>query len=223
MKKPTKEKILIAKAGARLYLTNSRFTMNALAKAAEVDLDLVYEYFPNRRSVLDFFYESILIEFREITSKIEGYEDFTLSEKLNNLALTIIDLMNEHKEFVRQTYKRTIVCTSRQQAFNEEFKHQLKLIYENDPNQSALSSAFNNQLLYKAGLTNFHLLIHFWLKDTSTGNQKTMELIDKWTSFVQEVHYTAILDRGFEFAKFLYYNSPFSPTGTTPNTINNNE
>ena len=218
MNKSTKEKIKIAKAGARLYLINSRFTMNALAKAAEIDVETVYEYFPNRRSVLVFFYESIIIEYREITRKIDGYIDYTLSEKLSNLVLTIIDLMNEHKEFIRQTYKSMIMCTSRQQAFNDEFIHQLKLIYENDPNQSKLSSAFNNQLLYKAGLTNFHLLIIFWLKDTSTGNQKTMELIDKWTSFVQEIHYTAILDKGFEFVKFLYYNSPFKPTGTTPNT-----
>jgi len=218
MDKSTKEKIQVAKAGATLYLTNSRFTMSALAEASKTSLENIYEYFPNRRSVLDFFYEAILIECQEITSKIEGYADFTLSEKLSNLALTIIDLMNEHKEFVRQTYNRKIVCTGQQQVFNEEFKHQLKLIYENDPKQSALSSAFNNQLLYKAGLTNFHLLINFWLKDTSTGNQKTMELIDKWTSFVQEVHYTAILDRGFEFAKFLYYNSPLKPSGKTPNT-----
>jgi len=218
MKKRTKEKIQIAKAGARLYLINPHFSMNALAEAAGTELDTVYDFFSNRRSVLDFFYESILIEYQEITQKIDGYIDFTLSEKLSNLALTIIDQMNDHKEFVRQTYSRMIVCTSRPQAFNTEFKKQLKLIYENDPNQSALSSAFNNELLYKAGLANFHLLIKFWLKDTSTGNQKTMELIDKWTSFVQEIHYTAILDKGFEFVKFLYYNSPFKPSGTNPNT-----
>lgn len=220
MNKETKKKIHIAKAGARLYLTNRYFTMSALADAAETDIDTIYKFFSNRRSVLEFFYESLLIEYQELTQKIEGYMDFTLSEKLSNLALTLIDLMAEHKMFVRQTYKRLIVCTPRKQPFNEAFKIQLKMIYESDPNQSSLSSALNIDLLYKAGLTNFHLLINFWLHDESPANQKTMELVDKWTSFIQEVHYTAILDKGFEFAKFLYYNSPLNPFGKSSNYKN---
>ncbi|CAN5386927.1 hypothetical protein BH23BAC3_BH23BAC3_25950 [soil metagenome] len=217
MNKETKEKIHIAKAGAHLYKKNPYFSMSALAAATVTDIDIIYKHFPNRISVLEYFYESILIEYQEITQKIEGYMEFTLSEKLSNLALTLIDLMAEHKEFVSQTYRRLIVCTSREQAFNEAFKVQLKMIYENDPNQSSLSSALNIEMLYKAGLTNFHILIKFWLHDKSPANQKTMELVDKWTSFVQEVHYTAVLDKGFEFAKFLFYNSPLNPSGKTSN------
>lgn len=218
MNKKTKQKIHIAKSGASLYLQNPRFTMSALADIAVTDIDTIYEFFPNRRSVLEFFYESVIIEYREVTQKIEGYSEFTLAEKLSNLAYTLIDLMGEHKEFVSQTYKQLVICTTRPSSFNKLLKADLKTIYENDSKQSSISSALNNELLYKAGLTNFHLLIKFWLADESTGDQKTMELIDKWTAFVQEIHYTAILDRGFIFAKFLFYNSPFMSTCTTSET-----
>jgi len=215
MTKEIKEKIHIAKSGARLYTTNPYFSLRALADAADIEIDTIYKYFTNRRSILEFYYESIMIEYQESTQNIEGYLDFTLSEKLSNLALTLIDLMAEYKEFVRQTYKPFVVCNSRNQAFNQAFKVQLKIIYENDPHQSRLSTVFHTDLLYKAGLTNFHLLIRFWLNDESPANQKTMELVDKWTSFVQEVHYTAVIDKGFEFAKYIFYNSPLNPYGAT--------
>ena len=220
MNKKTSQKIQISKSAADLHLKNPRFTMSALADASELDVNLLYEYFPNRHSVLEFFYEGILIEYQEITKKIDGYNEFTLAEKLSNLAYTIIDLMKEHRAFVKQTYRRLIVCSSRKPAFNQAFKVQLKTIYENDAKQSSLSAALNNELLYRAGLTNFHILMKFWIEDDSIGNQKTMELVDKWTAFVQEIHYTSILDRGFDFAKFLFYNSPFRPGCSTSNCKN---
>ncbi|NBC25619.1 MAG: hypothetical protein GVY08_02060 [Bacteroidetes bacterium] len=215
MNKKTRQKIQIARAAADLYLKNNRFKMSALADEAEVELDLVLDYFPNRTSVLEYYYEASFIEYREVTKQIQGYDEFTLAEKLSNLSYTLLDLFSKQKPFVRKTYRSIIVCSSKKTSFSEMFKKELQLIYETDPRQSALSSAFNNRLLYKAGLANFHLLIGYWLEDESTGDQKTMELVDKWTAFIQEIHYTAILDRGFDLAKFLYYHSPFRP-GKSP-------
>jgi len=210
MNKKTKKKIRIAQEGAKLYLKNSRYTMSALAEASGTEKDEIYDYFPNRQSVIEFYYEALMLQYIDITKQIDGYADFTLAEKLNNLALTVLDQMEEDREFVRMTYKKTIFCSSRDTSFEHSFRTQLKTIYQNDTRQSSVSSAFNNRLLYKAGLFNFHLLVKYWLEDSSTGNQKTMELVDKWTAFVQEIHYSSVLDRGFDFAKFLFYNSPLS-------------
>lgn len=186
--------------------------MTALAEAAEIKPEKIYDYFSNRRDVLDFFYEGLILEYKESIQSIDKYAEFTLSEKLSNLALTLIDLMDPYREFVRQTYNDKVVCPSRKSAFEKLFLQQLKVIYESDTNQSRLSAVFNSDPLYKAGTCNFHLLIRFWLTDKSPGNQKTMELVDKWTAFVQELHYSSILDRGFDVAKFIFYNSPFSNT-----------
>ncbi len=186
--------------------------MRALAEAAEINPEKIYDYFSNRRDVLDFFYEGLILEYKESIQSIDKYAEFTLSEKLSNLALTLIDLMDPYREFVRQTYNDRVVCYSRKRVFERLFRQQLKAIYESDTNQSRLSAVFNSDPLYKAGTYNFHLLIRFWLTDKSPGNQKTMELVDKWTTFVQELHYSSILDRGFDVAKFIFYNSPFSNT-----------
>lgn len=186
--------------------------MSALAEAAEIKPEKIYDYYSNRRDVLDFFYEGLILEYKESIQSIDKYAEFTLSEKLSNLALTLIDLMDLYREFVRQTYNDRVVCSSRKTVFEKLFRQQLKVIYESDTNQSRLSAALNRAPLYKAGTYNFHLLIQFWLRDKSAGNQKTMELVDKWTAFVEELHYSSILDRGFDVAKFIFYNSPFSNT-----------
>ncbi|WP_340106909.1 hypothetical protein [Rhodohalobacter sp. 8-1] len=212
MNKFTEEKIRISKSAALLYLKNRRFTLSALAKASDIETEKIYDYFSNRRDVLDFFYEGLILEYKESVQSIDKYAEYTLSEKLSNLALTLIDLMDPYKEFVRETYKDRIACSSRTTPFEELFRQQLKVIYESDTNQSRLSAAFNRGFLYTAGSYNFHLLIQFWLRDKSPANQKTMELVDKWTAFVEELHYSSILDRGFDMAKFIFYNSPFSNT-----------
>lgn len=212
MNKITEEKIRISKSGALLYLKNPRFTMSALAEASDIETDRIYDYFPNRRDVLDFFYEGLILEYKESVQSIDKYAEFTLSEKLSNLALTLIDLMDPYREFVRQTYKDRVMCSGRKTAFEKLFRQQLKVIYESDMKQSRLSAALNRAPLYMTGTYNFHLLIQFWLWDKSAANQKTMELVDKWTAFVEELHYSSILDRGFDVAKFIFYNSPFSNT-----------
>lgn len=212
MNKNTEEKIRISKSGALLYLKNPRFSMTALAEAAELKTEKIYDYFSNRRDVLDFFYEGLILEYEESVRSIEKYDEYTLSEKLSNLALTILDLMDPYKEFIGHTYSERVMCSRRTTSFEKHFRRQLKAIYESDANQSRLSSALNREPLYKAGLFNFHLLIRFWLKDNSVANQKTMEFVDKWTAFVEEIHYSSILDRGFDVAKFLFYNSPFANT-----------
>lgn len=205
----TEEKIRISKSGAHLYLKNPRFSMTALAEEADLEPEKIYDYFSNRRDVLDFFYEGLILEYKESIQAIDGYNGYTLSEKLSNLALTMLDLMDPFKEFVRKTYRERVMCSQRTTPFEKHFRKELKAIYESDSKQSRLSSALNRNFLYKAGTFNFHLLIQFWLKDESTANQKTMEFVDKWTAFVQEIHYSSILDRGFDVAKFFYYNSPF--------------
>lgn len=218
MNKFIEEKIRISRCGANLYLKNPRFSLTGLAKESELEPDKIYEYFSNRRDVLDFFYEGVILEYEETVRSINKYSDYSLSEKLSNLALTIIDLMDPYKKFVRKTYKDMVMCSNRRTPFEKHFRRQLKTIYETDSNQSRLSAALNREPLYKAGTFNFHLLIRFWLTDNSPANQKTMEFVDKWTAFVQEIHYSSILDRGFDVAKFLFYNSPFSNTSKDAST-----
>ncbi|MEX2456808.1 MAG: hypothetical protein WD381_05805 [Balneolaceae bacterium] len=210
MNKKTKKKIQISEAATERYLVNERFTIKSLADELKMDSSEIYDLFPNRRSILEFYYESVIIRYQTLTAAIEGYNNFTMAEKLSNLALTVLDMFQERREFVSKTYNSMIACSNRSTHFEKNFKNQLSYIYEQDKKQSTSASVFNGELTNRFIVLHFHGLINFWLRDSSEGYQKTMELVDKWTALVQEINYSSVIDRGFDLAKFAFYNSPLN-------------
>lgn len=169
----------------------------------------IFELFPNRKSILLYFYESRLLICQEQTKSIDAYPDFSLSEKLSNLFLTLLDEFLENREFVLKTYKKFIVKSPFNTAFEKEFKQEIKTIFEEDHQISASASIFINSLLYKTIFCHFHALILFWSNDESKKYEQSLALVDKWCSLIEELFYNKILDKGFDFGKFLFYNSPF--------------
>lgn len=169
----------------------------------------IFELFPNRKSILLFFYKSRLLKYREQTKSIEGYSDFTLSEKLSNLFLTLLDQFLDYREFVLETYNKFISKNALKTDFEKEFKDELKTIFKSDDQISASASFFINGLLYKIIYCHFHALILFWSNDESEKFEKSYALVDKWCSLIEELFYNKILDKGFDFGKFLFYTSPF--------------
>ncbi len=210
MNKKTKKKIQISEAATERYLVNDRFTIKSLAEELKMDSAEIYDLFPNRRSILEFYYESVLIRYQALITQIDGYGTFTMAEKLSNLALTILDMFQERREFVTKTYNSMIACSGRSTNFEKSLKAQLTLIYEQDNKQSKAASMFNGELTNRFIVLHFHGLICFWIQDSSEGYQKTMELVDKWTALVQEVNYSSVIDRGLDLAKFAVYNSPLN-------------
>lgn len=208
MNKKTEKKIQIAEAAAERYLENNKFSIKSLAAKIDIPASEVYDLFPNRRSIFEFYYEGAFIKYSEITSGIDGYKSFTLSEKLSNLALTLLDIFQQDREFVTKTYKSTIACSKRKTAFESQIKDEIRQIFKDDTKQSKVSSILHRDYANTIILYHFHGLMRFWTCDESEGYQKTMELVDKWTSLAEEIVYSSILDKGFELAKFAIYNSP---------------
>ena len=209
MNKKTKKKIQIAEAAADRYVENERFSFESLAEKMGTDTKEILNHFPSRRSILEFYYEAQLIRYREISSKIDGYDQFTLAEKLSNLALTLLDLFNENREFVVKSYSRFIVCTRNKTAFEKQILSEFDEIISEDQNKSTITAFLNSTLLHRALLHHFHGLVKFWSTDRSENFQKSMELIDKWTALAEAIAYSGITDKAAGLAKFLIYNSPF--------------
>jgi len=208
MNKKTDKKIRISDAAAVKYLENDRFTIASLADELDMEASEIYDFFPNRRSILQFYYEAAIIKYRRIITQIDDYSSFSMAEKLSTLALTLLDLFQENREFVKRTYPSYVVCKSGSTSFEKSLKQEIASIYKGDQKQSRAASLLNIEPIFELILYHFHGLIRFWLRDHSEGYQKTMELVDKWTAFVQEVNYSSILDRGFELAKFAAYQTP---------------
>ncbi|MDZ7718461.1 MAG: hypothetical protein U5K72_06535 [Balneolaceae bacterium] len=209
MDKQTKKKIKISETAAKRYIENNRFTIQSLAERLDMKSSEIFELFPNRKSILLYFYESRLLICKDQTKLIDSYAEFSLSEKMSNLFLTLLDEFLEYREFVLETYKQFIVKSPFNTAFEKEFKRELKSIFESDDQLSGSASFFVNRLLFNTIYCHFHALILFWSNDESEKFEQSFALVDKWCSLIEELFYNKILDKGFDFGKFLFYNSPF--------------
>ncbi|MFO7798672.1 hypothetical protein [Rhodohalobacter sp.] len=217
MNKETLLKIKISEAATGRYLSNSRFTIQSLAESLDMSSKDIFDLFPNRRSILDYFYESRMILYKDSVEKIEDYSEFTLSERLNHLFLTLLDSFEEHREFTLNTYKEKVVWDKRRNAFRKIFKEELKTIFSNDPKITRSAFIIQNELLWKSILLQFHGLIAFWANDSSRMRENSMALADKWSSLIEEIFYTRIIDKGFDLGKFLWMNSSLNKCITDEN------
>lgn len=208
MDKQTELKILISEKAAHFYTENNRFTIEALAKLTEVTPADIYNLFPNRSSILRYFYESRIYLYKEQLTAIDGYNKYSLSEKLSNLFLTIIDMFMNYREFVLLTYKQFIVCPVQKSSFEKLFIKEVEAIFDDDERISTSSTLILYPLFYISVFYQFNALILFWKNDKSDMYQQSLALIDKWSSLQQEIFYTKIVDRSFDLGKFLFYNSP---------------
>lgn len=203
-------KIKISEAGAERYVENPRFTIQSLANKLEIDSKEIFLLFPNRSEILNFFYESRLILHKYQTQKIENYQDYSLSEKLSMLFLTMLDLFQDHREYVLLTYNNKISCSLTTQPFEREFKNEIKTIFTSDKNLNSGFSLLINNAFYYSIYQTFNGLIYFWRYDTSINYENSSALIDKWAAFIQELFYAKIAEKGFDLGKFLFYHSPLS-------------
>ncbi len=210
MDKETKLKIKIADASASRYIENNRFTIQSLAQQLDIEPSVIFGHFPNRSAILDYFYESRLLLFAEDLKQIKGYSDFSLSEKMSNLFYLLIDQFQQHREFVLLTYKERILSPNCSSGFQKTFVRSLEEIFSADVQISSTASLCKGRFLYQSIFCHFHGLILFWMNDQSQNYVNSMALIDKWCSLIEEIYYSKIIDRGFDFTKFLFYQSPFS-------------
>jgi hypothetical protein len=115
----------------------------------------------------------------------------------------------EHREFVLETYNKFVSRNPLKTDFENKFKDELKTIFESDKQLSGSASIFVNRFLYGTIYCHFHALILFWSNDESDKYEQSYALVDKWCSLIEELFYNKILDKSFDFGKFLFYNSPF--------------
>ncbi len=209
MKHELKRKI--SEAATKRYCINKFFTIQSLADSLKITEDEIFENFSTRRSILYYFYVSRIHIYAEQKEAIEGFTEFTLSEKLSNLFLTLLDQFDEQGDFVKRTYTSYIIKGACKEAlFRDELIKELKEIFTSDPNISTACKPLINKYLYQIVVLQFHALIQFWKSDKSRNHENSMALVDKWCSLVEEVCYSKITDKGFDLLKFIAYNSPLN-------------
>jgi AcrR family transcriptional regulator len=205
-------KLQVAEKAAELYVRhNGAFTFNQIAKEIGVEVGDLFDYFPNKKAVLEFFYTSLVIRYRMMITEIEDFDTYTLSEKLSNFVYASFDMMDEHRAFVDQTFGRIIYRSNRKTEYESEVENLLKSFFEGDRLIATSSQMMSNNVFFALLRQRYLGLIRFWLNDTSEDRELTMELTDKSAAFLQEVAYSAVIDKGLDLLRFLISNNVLVP------------
>lgn len=210
MNKEIKKRIKIADAAATCYLKNPCFTIQSLADTLNMDPSEIFDLFPNRSSILRYFYTSRFVLIEELTSEIPDYSSFSVSEKLSHLFLSLVEQFGEHREFVLKTYPAMILRNFSPSGFEKEFRKAIQSILQSDPKISSVYRIIPNAILHRLFTVPLTGIIYFWMNDKSREYEDTLALVDKWASFTEELLYSHLADKGLDLARFLFYKSPFN-------------
>ncbi len=200
-------KFAIAEAAADLYVEgNSHFNIKDAAHKVGITPAEVFNYFPNKQAILQFYYTAIVFRYRLMIDEIEHFDSYTIGEKLSNFTYTIFDILDEKETFVERTFQSLILCSYSKTEFEKEVESLMADFLEDDNNLSVSSTTILNHYFYAFLRRQYLELIRFRLSDASEGHELTMQLTDKLTNLLQELLYNRVLDQGFELGKFIYAN-----------------
>lgn len=201
-------KLEITGVAVDLYVEqDGEFTFNQISKEVELSVADIFDYFANKQAILEFYYTSLVIRYKLMIEDIEDFDTYSLSEKLSNFIYASFDMMAEKQAFVELTFNKIIRYSYGKTEFSKKVESILESFFRDDPRISTSSSIILNDLFFQLMRSKYLYLISYWIRDDSEGKERSMELTDKLTAFIQEVMYNSVADKGFDLLKFLYSNS----------------
>ncbi|HEX6982296.1 MAG TPA: hypothetical protein VF181_06010 [Balneolaceae bacterium] len=197
----------IADVAADLYVAGAGdFTLKDVAKELDIDVGEIFNYFPNKKDILQFYYASLAVRYEFMIDEIDDFESYSISEKLSNFAYASFDMFAEKQVFVEDTFDELITRNCARTEFEEEIERLVKRFLESDKHISLSSSIALNGYFYAFLRRQYLSLVKFWLNDESENHELTMQLTDKLTGFLQELMYNPIADKSLDLVKFMYAN-----------------
>ena len=196
-------KIFLCESAIDLYLENGRFTISNLIDKTELSATEIYDLFPNKKAILDFYYPSLILRYSAMFEEIDDFDSYTISEKLSNFIFTMFDMMNERREFVEDTFDESVIKAGSKSEFFIQTKQLFHRFFTTDPNIAVSAGLLLKDYFYHFLTNEFYHITKYWLKDGSEGYERSMALTDKLTVFVEEAVYNKVLDKGFDLVKHL--------------------
>ncbi len=194
-------KIELTEAAVDLQLED-QFTIPNLTKETGKSASEIYALFPNKKSILKFYYPSLVIRYRAMVGEIDDFDSYSISEKLSNFMFTLFDMMSEKRAFVEETFYKYEWSCSSNSDFKKEIKELFKDFFTTDGNIATSAAFLMGDLFYASLRSHYLYLIKFWLEDDSEDQERTFALIDKITGFIEELVYSKIVDKGFDLVKY---------------------
>ena len=136
--------------------------------------------------------------------EIDDFHRLVISEKLGNFIYTMLEMFSDNELFVKDTFNRLVACKGVKSDFTDEVSAVYKDFLTRDGNLSITAGLVTRPLFYHWMTTQFIALVEFWIHDTSTSKERTIGLVDRASNLFEDVMYSEIIDKGFDFSKYLY-------------------
>lgn len=200
-------KYQIADAASDLYVTgDGEFLIRDVAEKVGLDPGEIFNYFPDKKTILQFYYFSLNVRYESMVDDIEDFDSYTISEKLSSFIYASFDMLQEKEEFVQHTFEDFILKRCNKTPYEKEIEELFQRFLENDERKSISSTVLMHEYGYSFLRRQYLELVRFWIQDTSEGKELSMELTDKLTGLLQEVLYDAVLDKGLDLVRFMANN-----------------
>lgn len=197
-------KIEITWKAVELYQKKGKVSIPDLVDTTGLTASEIYSHFPNKKSILSFYYPALVYQYWAMIEDIDGFEDYSLTEKFSNFIYTLFDMMSESPAFVDATFDKHVFRKGYQSEFHKEVTALFKDFLTSD-GEIAVSAGFvMKDYFYKILTSQYLLLIRYWTTDESEGKERSLALSDKLTSLLQEAVYNKTLDKGFDLVKYLF-------------------
>jgi hypothetical protein len=195
----------ISQAAADLYEQDpERFTFENAGCVTGMSPAEISEHFENREEVIRFWYEAIVHRYRLMIRELDDFDELTLSERMSNFIYASLSMMDENRNFVNQTFDEYIYRPGQTTGMVQEVEKLADTFIIGDGRIPGFNRMFTGTLLYGFLADEYLEIIKFWISDESKNSERTLELVDKLTAFLEEMLYNAVITKGFDLVRFLY-------------------
>lgn len=197
-------KIEITWKAVELFEKKGKVSIPDLVDTTGMTATEIYSFFPNKKAILSFYYPALVYQYWAMVEEIDGFEDYSISEKFSNFIYTLFDMMSENQVFVTQTFNKHVFHKGSSSEFHKEVTHLFKDFLTSDGEIAVSAGFFMKGYFYSLLTSKYLLLINFWKNDESEGRERTLALSDKAASLLEEAVYNKTLDKTFDLAKYIF-------------------
>ena len=206
-KKQTKRKIIKSAVDIITKKSFESASMREIAQNAGIGEATIYNYFSTKEQLLFGFIEQTHEDIQKELTKIDGFDEFSLKEKLQMWFETLLIHYLPNREFVEitfnQIHRNPITSMTSLKPIRTNF-HDLILswlntaIEKNEIEDQAMLNWLSEHLWeYGAGV------VWYWLKDQSPQFNQTTQLIDMTLDLVIQCIKSNLLGKVSDIASFL--------------------
>jgi len=207
-KRQTHLKILEAAVDVIVEKGFKSASMREIARRAGVGDATIYNYFPNKQSLLYGYCEHVQQQTMKTLQEIEDFHTYSLQEQLQQLIETELALWLPAREFLQQVFTLTYYSPASGVKHLAETRR-LNRKMMTDMLQAAIEAGEIQDQPYRELLPRLFWdyqtgILAYWLRDESQDFENTTQLLDKTMDMVAILLHQGLVGKSLDLLSFLF-------------------